>query len=319
MTILGAEQLIYGVEDLEKSDRFHDDWGMERIASGRHGSDFRLLNDTTVHLRAASDASLPPATIRWLPHLMGSTLREAIWGVDSAESLDAIGAELTRDREVRRDADGVLHTVDDSGFHIGFMVTRRKEIILKPTENNTVGTYLRRNRQADGVRRRRVSPYKAGHLVYWVPDRLDEAASFYVERLDFRPTDNAPDSRFMRSNGSNDHHTLLIQQRPDTWGFQHVAYEYKDFDEVMFAGCHMEAQGWKTNTGPIRHNVSSSCSWYIWNPAGGVSEAYSDMDYVDDNWVVGFNDPKDPNFYGVSWAVRPPGKRRARPAEWIDD
>ena len=318
MTILGVEQLIYGVEDLEKASRFQEDWGMERVGSGAHGTDFRLQNNTSVHLRKAEDASLPPATIRWLPQLSRSTLREAIWSVDSAASLQKIGAELSRDRDVRTDANGTLHSMDDCGFHIGFMVTRRKEIILKPTENNTLGSYVRRNRQADGTRRRRVSPYKAGHLVYWVPDKLDQAARFYVERLDFRPTDNSPAMRFMRANGSNDHHTLLMQQEKDTWGFQHVAYEFKDFDEVMFAGCHMEEQGWKTNTGPIRHNISSTCSWYLWNPAGGVSEAYSDMDYVDDNWVVGNYDPKDPGFYGVSWAVRP-GKRRARPAEWIDD
>jgi catechol 2,3-dioxygenase-like lactoylglutathione lyase family enzyme len=319
MAIYGVEQLIYGVEDLEKASRFQDDWGMQRVASGVHGTDFRLLNDTTVHLREAADDSLPPATIRWLPHLMRSTLREAIWGVDTAAALDAIGAELSRDREVKTDSSGVLHSVDDSGFHIGFMVSKRKHVVLEATEVNTLGSYARRNRQADGVRRRCVSPYKAGHLVYWLPDKLDEAARFYVERLGFRPTDNSPDSRFMRSSGSNDHHTLLLQQRDDTWGFQHVAYEYKDIDEVMMAGCRMEEQGWKTNTGPIRHNISSSFSWYLWNPAGGVSEAYCDMDYADDNWVVGWNDPKDPEFYGVSWAVRPPGPRRARPAEWIDD
>jgi hypothetical protein len=318
MAILGIEQLIYGVEDLEKASRFQEDWGLERINSGAHGADFRLQNNTTVHLRQAGDGALPPATIRWLPHLTRSTLREAIWGVDSEKSLQAIGAELSRDREVKNDASGMLHTVDDCGFHIGFIVSRRKEIILKTTEVNTLGSYARRNRQADGTRRHRASPYKAGHLVYWVTDKLDEGARFYVERLGFRPTDNSPVMRFMRADGSNDHHTLLLQREPGLWGFQHVAYEYKDFDDVMFAGCHMEEQGWKTNTGPIRHNISSTCSWYLWNPAGGVSEAYSDMDYVDDNWVVGNYDPKDPGFYGVSWAVRP-GKRRARPAEWIDE
>ena len=318
MTILGIEQLVYGVEDLEAAIRFQEDWGMECIDRGIHGAGFRLQNETSVHLRHASDGSLPPAAIRWLPHLSRSTLREVIWGVDNSASLQAIAAELSRDREVRSDANGILHSVDDCGFYLGFMVSKRREIVLTPTEVNTLGSYTRRNRQADGTRRRRVSPYKAGHLVYWVTDKLDEGARFYVERLGFRPTDNSPAMRFMRANGSNDHHTLLLQREPGFWGFQHVAYEYKDFDEVMFAGCHMEERGWKTNTGPIRHNISSTCSWYLWNPAGGVSEAYSDMDYVDDNWVVGWNDPKDPGFYGVSWAVRP-GKRRARPAEWIDD
>lgn len=319
MSILGVETLIYGVDDLAAARRFQADWGMEAVEENTKGVDFRLRNNTFVKLRLANDAGLQPATIRWLPHLMKSTLREAIWSVDTQASLDAIGAELSRDRNVTVDAEGVLHAADEAGFHLGFAVTRREQIALALPPTNTLGSYSRRNQQADGVRRRRVSPYKAGHLVYWVPDEgmMKTNARFYVERLGFKPTDNSTNMRFMRAGGCNDHHTLLMQWEPGYWGFQHVAYEYKDFDEIMLLGCHMEEQGWKTNTGPLRHNISSTCSWYLWNPAGGVSEAYSDMDYVDDNWVVGNYDPKAPGFYGVSWAVRP-GARRARPAEWID-
>ncbi len=318
MAIAGIEKLVFGVADLDAGIRFQKDWGMELVDSGAHGADFRLRNNTTVHLRRADDRGLPPATIRWMPHLNQSTLREAVWGVDTPAALEAIAAELARDREVKKDAAGVLHTTDDCGFHVGFTVSRRKEVILQPTEVNTLGTYARRNRQADGTQRHQAAPYKAGHLVYWVPGDLDAAARFYVERLGFKPTDNTPSMRFMRADGCNDHHTLLFQREKDYWGFQHTAYEYKDFDDVMYAGCRMEEQGWKTNTGPIRHNISSTCSWYVWNPAGGVSEAYSDMDYVDDNWVVGNHDTSDPAFYGTAWAVRP-GKRRARPAEWIEN
>jgi hypothetical protein len=319
LNIVGIEKLYYGVEDMDASIRFHQDLGMEKEESGRHGADFRLRNDTHVHLRAANDASLPPATIRWLPHLTGSTVREVIWGVDNAATLEAVATEISRDREVTRDAAGVLHTVDDCGFHIGFMVTKRKDVAVEFPPVNTVGRNLRRNRQAEGTQRRRVGPYRAGHVVYWVPGDLVKLANFYIGRLKFRLTDEGPAMRFMRCAGSSDHHSLLFQREGDFNGFQHVAYEYRDFDEVMMAGSHLVAQGWKSNTGPLRHNVSSTCSWYVWNPAGGAAEVYSDMDCVDDDWVPHYHDPKDPSFYGVSWSVVRPGQRRARPGEWLED
>jgi naringenin degradation protein FdeC len=318
MNIVGIENITYGVEDMDASIRFHDDLGMERIDAGRNGTDFRLLNGAMVQLRGADDPALPPPKIDWLPHLNRSTVREVIWGVGDREALAAIGAELGKDREVTQDDAGVLHTVDETGFHIGFALSAARRLAAEPTAVNTVGFHARKNRQAEGTRRRRVSPYRAGHVVYWVPGDLVKPVDFYVKRLGFKLTDEGPSMRFMRCSGSADHHSLLLQREGSYLGFQHVAYEFKDFDEVMMAGCNLEQQGWKTNTGPIRHNISSSCSWYFWNPAGGVAEAFSDMDCVDDNWVVGYHDPSDPGFYGVSWAVRP-GKRRARPAEWIDD
>jgi catechol 2,3-dioxygenase-like lactoylglutathione lyase family enzyme len=319
MNIIGIEKLYYGVQDMDAATRFHEDWGMERADAGKNGADFRMRNDTFVHLRRADDASLPALKVTWLPHLSGSTMREVIWGVDNAQTLQSIGRELSKDRDVRQDGAGTLHVVDDAGLHVGFAVTQRKNVSLEPAPVNTVGTYGRLNKQAEGTKRRRVGPYRAGHIVYWMPGDLAKPVDFYIKRLGFRLTDDGPSMRFMRCKGSSDHHSLLFQREGDYFGFQHVAYEYKDHDEVMMVGSHMEQQGWKTNTGPLRHNISSSFSWYVWNPAGGAAEAYSDMDCVGDDWVVHYNDPKDPGFYGVSWAITRPGKKRARPGEWLDD
>ena len=319
MNILGIEKLYYGVRDMEASIRFHEDWGMDKVESGVKGADFRLRNDTFVHLRTAEDPALPAFQVKWLPNLIHSTVREVIWGVDNAQTLRAIATELSKDREVREDAGGVLHVIDDGGLPIGFMVTGRKAVSLEPLAINTVGTYGRLNRQAPGARKRAVGPYRAGHVVFWMPGDLVKPVDFYVKRLGFRLTDDGPSMRFLRCQGSSDHHSLLFQREGDYHGFQHVAYEYQDHDDVMTVGSRMEQQGWKTNTGPLRHNVSSSFSWYVWNPAGGAAEAYSDMDCVTDDWKPHYHDPKDPNFYGVSWAFARPGKKRARPGEWLED
>ena len=223
---------------------------------------------------------------------------EVIWGVDTPATLEAIGTEMARDREVRRDADGTLHIVDDGGLPVGFAVTRRKELSLEPPPINTVGTYGRLNRQASAASKRDVGPYRIGHIVFWMPHDLVKTVDFYVKRLGFRLTDDGPSMRFMRCKGSSDHHSLLFQREGDFHGFQHVAYEYGDHDDVMTVGARMEAQGWRTNTGPLRHNISSSFSWYLWNPAGGATEAYTDMDCVTDDWKPHYHDPKDPKFYG---------------------
>jgi catechol 2,3-dioxygenase-like lactoylglutathione lyase family enzyme len=319
MNILGIERLVYGVQDLEASVRFHQDLGMELVESSQSGADFRMRNDTRVQLRRADDASLPPARIQWLPHLNGSTVREVVWGADSAQTLQEIATELTRDRNVTEDNTGTLHTIDDCGFHVGFAVTRRSGASLEPAPVNTVGTYGRLNRQAEAARKKPVGPHRAGHVVYWVRGDIPKQSEFYIDRLGFRLTDDGPSMRFMRCKGASDHHSLLFQREGDYYGFQHVAYEYKDHDEVMTVGSRLEGNGWKTNTGPLRHNISSSFSWYVWNPAGGAAEAYSDMDCVTDDWKPTYYDPKDPGFYGVSWVMARPGKKRARPGEWIDD
>lgn len=317
MNILGVERIYYGVADIDFAARFHTHWGLAKLDAARNGADFRLADGTTIHLRGALDNSLPAAKIDWAD-LNDSTAREIIWGVDNKATLEAIGAELAKDRDVKAGADGILRTSDDYGYALGFMVSQRKEHPLALPDTNTVGAHARRNRPADGTIRRPVAPSRIGHVVYWAPRDVPAAARFY-QRLGFKITDDmTAGGLFMRCGGSCDHHSLLLQGGKHV-GFQHVAYEFRDFDEVMLLGNQVEAQGWKTNVGPLRHNVSSTCSWYFWNPAGGLSEAYSDMDCVDDDWVPRkFRPGEDPNFYGSSWNARPEHKNTP-PGQWRDE
>jgi len=318
MNILGIERIYYGVADLDWAARFHESWGMARIEAGRSGVDFALPDETSIHLRRADDDALPPAHVDW-PGVAGdSTAREVVWGVDTDATLDAVAAELSRDRAVTRDAAGILHTADDQGHGVGFVVSRRKFVALTFPTTNSVGEHRRRNRPADGTIRRPVGPARIGHVVYWTPGDVNKAVEFY-RRLGFKVTDDmSSGGLFLRCAGSCDHHSLLLQGGKAT-GFQHVAYEFRDFDEVMLLGAQVEAKGWKTNIGPLRHNVSSTFSWYFWNPAGGLSEAYSDMDCVDENWVPRkFRPREDPSFYGSSWTARPE-HRDMPPATWRDE
>ncbi len=317
MRISGINALDYAVEDLDQAVRFYRDWGLDLQSNDASGAEFTLADGATIRLRRADDPDLPPALINWA-HLGGSTVREVTWGVDSATGLDAIGAELSKDRAVTSKSDGSLHTTDDLGFHIAFRVGVRGKPKTDLPDTNSVDNAARRNIPAEGATRMNVKPLRMGHIVFWTPD-FKSAASFYAGRLGFRITDNVTGGGiFLRCAGTNDHHNLLLQSGGDYLGFQHVAFEFRDFDAVMLHGAHMEKNGWRTNVGPLRHNIGSSISWYIWNPAGGLAEAYCDMDYADDDWVVRDFNPEDPSFYGHSWNARPEQAGR-RPADLHDD
>jgi hypothetical protein len=157
MNIVGVERIYYGAANVALATRFHKDYGLDCVDEGAEGADFRLLNNTSVHIRRADDGTLPPAKIDWAP-VSDSTAREVIWGVDTRATLEAVGAELAKDRAVRADNEGLLHTVDDQGYHIGFMVTQRKAVKTTLPETNTVDNIGRLNRVADGSIRKSVSP-----------------------------------------------------------------------------------------------------------------------------------------------------------------
>ena len=55
--------------------------------------------------------------------------------------IGAIGAELSKDREVTVDTDGVLHSKDETGFSIAFQVSDRTVMELDAPEFNLNESY----------------------------------------------------------------------------------------------------------------------------------------------------------------------------------
>ena len=270
MAIFRIESLTYGVEDVEAGIRYFEDWGVPLVVRGTRGAEFKLPSGQTIHIRETADKTLP-ATAQ-----AGSTLREIVWGVDSARSLRAIGTELARDRDVRADADGTLHARDEAGFAIAF-----RRSLLKPSRRKSAPS--RMNRPFDPERRAR--PRRMGHVVYCVAKSdLEKATAFYQERLGFRLSDATPGGTFLRCEGTNDHHSLFLLSRPDRRAFDHVAFEVRDIDEIILGGKYMKGRGWQANTPVGRHILGSNLFWYFNNPCGGRTEYYADMDQMDDRW-----------------------------------
>jgi len=280
LNINRLESLTYGVEDLEGCKRYYDDWGLTATAEGQHGIDYILPSGQSVRLRSAGDRSLPK------PVEGGSTIREITWGVEDATSLDAVGAALSRDRDLSDNGD-VLRTLDPWQMGVAFCVAR--------PGTTPVHAAMRGRNQTIEIRER-IRPRRIGHVVLNIPpSKMEQTSEFYLDRLQFRLSDRVIQfGEFLRCSGSVDHHNLFLLQKPDG-GLNHVAFEVENVDEVVMGGKFMQGRGWEAATTVGRHVMGSNLFWYFKNPAGALTEYFSDMDVIDDDWEPRIWD-KNPGF-----------------------
>src|SRR5205085_6179675 len=113
--------------------RFFTDYGLMPVDASASGGRFEAVDGTSVVIAQRDDPSLPPAMET------GSMLRKTIYGVADRQALEAIAAELGRDREVLRLPDGSIEAADDMGFMLGFQVSVRRRIDVPGEAVNTPG------------------------------------------------------------------------------------------------------------------------------------------------------------------------------------
>jgi catechol 2,3-dioxygenase-like lactoylglutathione lyase family enzyme len=70
MSVLGIDEVTYGVEDLDSCVRFFADWGLSKVSEQPDQVIFETLNGCRVVLAAIDKPGLPPAIEP------GSTVRE---------------------------------------------------------------------------------------------------------------------------------------------------------------------------------------------------------------------------------------------------
>jgi catechol 2,3-dioxygenase-like lactoylglutathione lyase family enzyme len=278
MTVMRAERVVYGVADPAECARFFTDFGLEPLGDGPLGK-WRWATQTgqVVEVRRAGDPDLPPAVEP------GSTLREVVWGVDTAGAFAELAAALAADRDVRT-LDGELHTVDETGFGVGLTVSCPRHWEDDRQGLNRTGDV---NRWNDPVRHPgRVRPIRLCHVALNIPKAGKErAVAFYTERLGFVPTDRVRDvGVFMRAPGDTDHHTLLLGHRADRASVNHTAYEVATVDEVIVGANDMIDAGWHEARHLGRHTIGSNFFRFIHAPCGGRVEFASDMDRVNDSY-----------------------------------
>ena len=292
MTIVGIDAVTYGAADPARAARFFADWGLARKRSGASAAVLETVDRSRVVIRPRGARDLPAAIER------KSTIRALTWGVDTAHGLEAIGKELSRDREVGR-ARGTLWSVDDDGLAIGFRVSRRRALAERIEGTNAPGAIRRVDRRATYYDRAR--PLTIGHVVMNVPS-LRRARRFYVERLGFSVSDvYRGRGVFLRAGARGGHHNLFFIEAEDGPSLNHVAFAVRDIHELFAGGRHMSGRGWRTAIGPGRHRISSAYFWYFKNPAGGLAEYYWDEDYLTERWKPGRWDPAPDTF--AEWVL----------------
>jgi len=276
MKIIGPDALVFGVDDVAACAQYLTDYGLKPAGAGR----FEALDGTAVVVKAKDDSSLPK------PLGTASMLRETVYGVADAATLDEIEKELRRDREVSR-RDGVLRCFDDMGFALAFQVTVRKPLQLASEAVNAPGAPVARAPNVIGVTEDAVfAPRTLSHVVYFVPD-VAKAEAFYA-RLGFVRTDFFTDcGPFLRPAGTLDHHTLfMIQTPPFMKGVEHFTFHMGGPTEVMLAGTRFLKKGYESFWGPGRHKFGSNWFWYFNSPFGCHVEYDADMDLHDGQWTA---------------------------------
>lgn len=270
MDFVGIDTVEFGATDMKLARRLFADWGLKKVED----KPARLAFET----RIGSQVVVRPAE--------ASGFREVVFGVASPRELAALAKELARDREVRTDPDGTLHTVDDCGIAIGFRVwKRRKEVPGSGgTPWNGPGNRARVDRVSPSYEA--AAPWKMGHIVFTVPDTR-KAESFYRKRLGFHLSDRYVGGAgvFLRWARRSEHHNIFfVKSRSGATELHHIAFEVRDVHEVFGGGQAFAKRGWTTEVGPGRHPISSAYFWYFKNPLGGAIEYFCDPDYVTERW-----------------------------------
>lgn len=278
MNIIGPDALVFGVDDIGSAAQYLTDYGLTAAADG---SRFEALDGTAVVLKRRDDSSLPA------PLNNSTLLRETIYGVADASTLQAITQELGSDRAVITDSHGAIHTHDDLGFAIGFQITCRKAYSAPAALTNAPGSAPQRGLNQVAVDpAAKVLPRALSHVVYMVSDYA-KAERFYVERLGFRVSDRFTGvGPFLRPAGTNEHHCLFLIQTPvKNNGLEHFTFHLGSANELMLAGTQFVNKGYQSSWGPGRHLLGSNWFWYFNSPLNCKMEYDADMDLHDDSWV----------------------------------
>jgi len=281
MNIIGPDALVFGVDDVAACSQYLTDYGLRPVDATATGGRFEAVDGTAIVIRRADDASLPPA--------MGtaSQLRETVYGVADAATLQAIADELGKDRPITRGPAGEVCAIDDMGFALRFQITVRRAFSLPAETVNAPGAPAQRGPNLIGVSQDLpAAPRSLSHVVYFVPD-VAKAEAFYT-RLGFVATDRFTGvGPFLRPAGTLDHHTLfMIQTPPFMKGIEHFTFHLGGPTEVMLAGTRFVQKGYESFWGPGRHILGSNWFWYFNSPLGCHVEYDADMDLHDNHWTA---------------------------------
>ena len=290
----GIQQIIFGVEDMDKCHRFLIDWGLKLLSESGTATTFETLDGSEVVIVPIDDPSLPLAIEA------GPTLRQVTWGVKTEDDLNALARKLNGIDGFVGDGDQIS-CVDPNGMRLSFCVSTRRDANVEASPFNDANNNARVDARSPIYDHS--EPVRIGHVVFFTADIMP-TLNFYTDVLGFKVSDSYPGTGyFLRCKPEGGHHDMFLLQTPERKpGLNHVAFTVRDLNEVFGGGIHMNAKGWKTQIGPGRHPISSAYFWYVHNPCGGLAEYYTNEDYCTEDWEP--EEWEKTNEHFAEWAVK---------------
>ena len=133
-----------------------------------------------------------------------------------------------------------------------------------------------------------IGPLKLGHLAFCVDDPK-KFVDFYGKVLGFRVSDWIEDwFAFMRC--GPDHHTVNFVRGKRTI-MHHVAFELKDWAQILTACDFLGSKNIQLTWGPGRHGPGHNLYTYHRNPDDQIIELFTELDKMLDE-SLGYFDPR---------------------------
>jgi catechol 2,3-dioxygenase-like lactoylglutathione lyase family enzyme len=208
-----------------------------------------------------------------------------------------------------------VRLVDPDGISIAVVAgqeTSAAEALAPVAPWNSADAYIRRR----AVKRVGAGPahvMRLGHCVLNVSD-FRKSEAWYKSRFGFITSDEielGPEmslGAFMRCDRGAlpaDHHTLFLVQLPHAVGFNHAAFEVRDFDDLMLGHDHLKQAERTPDWGVGRHILGSQVFDYWRDPWGHVVEHWTDGDLF--TAEDGSRKASLADLFGVQWgSPRPP-------------
>jgi catechol 2,3-dioxygenase-like lactoylglutathione lyase family enzyme len=304
MSIIKVEDIAhvrFRAPDLDAMEAFLVDFGMTRAAR----------TDDTLYMRGFGTAPFVHATQKGEPGFAGLAFRAT-----SRADLETLAASEKATVE-KLDAPGggfVVRLKDPDGFSVEVVAeqaTSPSETFKPrlPWNNADNSPRLRAVKRVDGGASHVI---RLGHAVLNVSNfRASEA--WYKERFGFITSDEIELQpgfslgAFMRCDRDalpSDHHTLFLIQHPKGPGFNHAAFEVRDFDDLMAGHTLLKAKERTQEWGVGRHILGSQVFDYWRDPWGHTVEHWTDGDLLTAG--DGSNKATMMDLLGVQWGPMAP-------------
>lgn len=263
--------------DLEQMRAFLLDFGMEVAA----------CDPNTLHMRGSGDAPFLHRTERGEAGFLGLGFR-----VGSREELVAF-AQAAGAAVQPLDAPGggiFARLTDPDGFEVD-VVADQQTAEVDPLELREPWNTIEARPRIGEVKRVAAGPAKVMRLGHCVLNVSSFRASeqWYKSLFGLITSDEVrlrPDlaiGAFLRCDRGDiptDHHTLFIAQSPKGPGFNHVAFEVRDLDDLMLGHQQLKARGHQHEWGIGRHVLGSQVFDYWRDPWGHAIEHWTDGDLL---------------------------------------